>query len=161
MTQLGLKLSKAGSTASLICAIHCALTPFALLALPVIAAQSWGGLDLLLGTFWAGTTEWVFVAVIALLAGFGLLATYPLHQDARPSFVTTAGVCVLVVSHTWMEPGGFSEVSLDVAGAALIAWAGFWNRRLCHCLGCHTHDVLETTDIAPSMDQIVDLSPGR
>ena len=68
---LGPKLSKAGSIASVICAVHCALTPLALLALPVIAAHSWDGLDSMFGAFWVDTSEWVFLVVIALLAGFG------------------------------------------------------------------------------------------
>ena len=52
MSTFGPKLSKAGSVASLICAVHCAVTPLALLALPVIAAHSWDGLDGILGAFW-------------------------------------------------------------------------------------------------------------
>ena len=34
MSTFGPKLSKAGSIASLVCAVHCAVTPLALLALP-------------------------------------------------------------------------------------------------------------------------------
>ena len=137
---LGPKLSKAGSIASLICAVHCALTPFALLALPVIAAHSWDGLDGMLGAFWADTTEWMFLGVIALLASFGLLATYPRHRDIRPTLITAGGLLVLAASHLWIESGGSQEVFLDVTGASMIAVAGFWNRRLCHRLGCHTHE---------------------
>ena len=137
---LGPRLSRAGSIASLVCAVHCALTPLALLALPVIAAHSWNGLDGMLGVFWADTTEWIFLGVIALLAGFGLLATYPRHQDFRPALITAGGLFVLTISHLWIESGSSQEVFLDVTGASLIAFAGFWNRRLCHSLGCHTHE---------------------
>jgi len=137
---LGPKLSKAGSIASLVCAVHCALTPLALLALPVIAAHSWDGLDGMLGAFWADTTEWMFLGVIALLAGFGLLATYPRHRDIRPALITAGGLVVLTASHLLIESGGSQEVFLDVTGASMIALAGFWNRRLCHSLGCHTHE---------------------
>ena len=144
MSTFGPKLSKAGSIASLVCAVHCAVTPLALLALPVIAAHSWDGLDGILGAFLTETTEWVFIAVIALLAGFGLLATYPRHQDIRPTVLTVLGLFVLTVSHLWVEAGSGKEIFLDVLGASLIAWAGFWNRRLCHQLGhhlgCHTHE---------------------
>lgn len=135
----GPKLSKAGSIASLVCAVHCALTPLALLALPVIAVHSWDGFDGMLGVFWADTTEWMFLGVIALLAGFGLLATYPLHRDVRPTLITGGGLLVLTVSHLSIESGGSQEVVLDIAGASMIALAGFWNRRMCHRLGCHTH----------------------
>lgn len=154
---LGPKLSKAGSIASLICAVHCALTPLALLALPVIAAHSWDGLDGMFGAFWADTTEWIFLGVIALLAGFGLLATYPRHRDVRPALITAGGLLVLTVSHLWVESGGSQEVFLDVFGASMIALAGFWNRRLCHRLGCHTHE--HTHQTCPSQIQpLSDLS---
>ena len=157
MSTFGPKLSKAGSVASLICAVHCAVTPLALLALPVIAAHSWDGWDRVLGVFWAGTTEWVFVAVIALLAGFGLLATYPRHRDIRPTVLTVLGLFVLTVSHLWVEAGSGKEIFLDVLGASLIAWAGFWNRRLCHQLGCHTHEHAQES-ASPKIEPIPDLS---
>ncbi len=160
MKTLGITLSKAGSITSLICAVHCALTPFALLALPVIAAYSSGDLEVILCAFLAQTTEWVFLGVIALLAGFGLLATYPIHRDSRPAYVTGLGLLILIVSHHWLIPGNAGEIILDVSGASLIALAGFWNRRLCHCLGCHTHE--EKVDLSsPALERAADLSPGQ
>ncbi|MGD9852136.1 MAG: MerC domain-containing protein [Nitrospirales bacterium] len=149
MSKLGIKLSKAGSVTSLVCAVHCALTPLAILALPVIAAHSWDGLDGILGAFMAQTTEWVFVGVIGVLAGFGLLATYPLHRDVRPTILTIFGLGILTVSHLWVEAGGLTEIILDVSGASVIAVAGFWNRRLCHQLGCHTHEHVTAVTSSP------------
>lgn len=157
MSTFGPKLSKAGSIASLICAVHCAVTPLALLALPVIAAHSWDGLDGVLGIFWAEMTEWVFLAVIVLLAGFGLLATYPRHRDIRPTIVTVIGIFILLVSHLWVEAGSLNEIVLDVLGASFIAWAGFWNRRLCHHLGCHTHEHSHES-VSQEMEPIPNLS---
>ncbi len=157
MSTFGPKLSKAGSIASLICAVHCAVTPLALLALPVIAAHSWDGLDGVLGAFWTETTEWVFLAVIVFLAGFGLLATYSRHRDIRPTILTILGILVLIVSHLWVEAGSGKEIFLDVLGASLIAWAGFWNRRLCHHLGCHTHEHAHESG-SPKIEPIPDLS---
>ena len=149
MTKLGIRLSKAGSMTSLLCAVHCAITPLAILALPVIAAHSWDGLDLFLGGFLATTTEWFFVGIIGLLAGFGLLATYPLHRDIRPALLTIVGLGILTASHLWLETGGTGEIFLDVSGASGIAVAGFWNRRLCHCLGCHGHESLSAEGVNP------------
>ncbi len=140
MSTLGIRLSKAGSIASLVCAIHCALTPLALIALPVIAAGSSNGLQTVMGAFWAETTEWLFLALIGLLAGFGLIATYPRHRDIRPALITAVGLIIFVISHVWVEAGSSKEIILDVLGASLIAWAGFFNRRLCHHLGCHSHE---------------------
>ncbi len=155
MSTIGPKLSKAGSIASLVCAVHCAVTPLAILALPVIAAHSWDGLNGVMGAFWAETTEWVFLAVIALLAGFGLLATYPRHRDIRPTILTILGILVFLISHLWIEAGSTKEIFLDVLGASFIAWAGFWNRQLCHHLGCHTHEHAHESNsskIAPLSD---------
>ena len=160
MKTLGITLSKAGSITSLICAVHCALTPFALLALPVIAAHSSGDLEVILGAFLAKTTEWVFLGVIGLLAGFGLLATYPIHRDTRPAYLSGVGLLVLIVSHLWLVPESAGEIILDVSGASLIAWAGFWNRGLCHCLGCHTHE--ENVELSsPAIERAADFSPGQ
>ena len=160
MKTVGCTLSKAGSITSLVCAVHCALTPLALLALPVIASHSWGGLEVLLGTVLASTTEWVLLGVVGLLAGFGLLATYPLHRDTRPAYLTGAGLTLLSIAHYWMSPGGMGEISLDIIGASLIAWAGFWNRRLCHALGCHTHPS-EAHETSPGLNALPDASLGR
>ena len=157
MSTFGPKLSKAGSIASLVCAVHCALTPLALLALPVIAAHSWDGLDGIFGVFLTETTEWVFIAIVTFLAGFGLLATYPRHRDIRPTVLTVLGLLVLAVSHLWIEPRSGKEILLDVLGASLIAWAGFWNRRLCHHLGHHTHEHAHECATA-KIDPVADLS---
>ena len=160
MSTFGPKLSKAGSIASLVCAVHCAVTPLALLALPVIAAHSWDGLDGILGAFLTETTEWVFLAVIAFLAGFGLLATYPRHRDIRPTILTILGLFVLAVSHLWVEAGSGTEIFLDVLGASLIAWAGFWNRRLCHHLGHHIHGHVHES-VSSKIDPVPDLSSNQ
>lgn len=161
MKTIGTTLSKAGSITSLICAIHCALTPLALLALPVIAAHSWGGLDTFLGVFLANTTEWVFLGIIGVLAGFGLLATYPLHRDTRPAYMTGFGLSLMIAAHIWMIPGGWGEVSFEVLGASFIACAGFWNRRLCHCLGCHTHAATQESSPSATFEQVGGFSPGK
>ena len=139
MKSFGLHLSKIGSLASLVCAIHCALTPIVLLSLPFILSHSsgeWNGiLEMMLGE----NTEWLFLGGIGLLAGFGLLATYSVHRDKRPAFLSGIGVVVLLISRVWMDHQSPGEIALDVTGACVIAWAGLWNRRLCRCVGCHQH----------------------
>ena len=160
MKTIGMTLSKAGSITSLVCAVHCALTPFALLALPVIAAYSSGDLEVLLGSALAQTTEWVFLGVIGVLAGFGLLATYPVHRDPRPAYLSGFGLMILLISHLWVVPESAGEVILDVSGASLIAWAGFWNRRLCHGLGCHTHEE-EVKLSSPTLERASNFTSGQ
>ena len=132
----GQKLSKAGSIASMVCAIHCALTPIALLALPILAANIDGGLETTIGAFAAQTTDYLLFGLIAILAGFGLLATYPLHRDRRPVIRTALGLGIMLSAHLFLEEGSAGEIGLVVIGASLITWASFLNRQLCHCLGC-------------------------
>ncbi|WP_447963808.1 MerC domain-containing protein [Nitrospira sp. Ecomares 2.1] len=136
MKSLGLHLSKIGSLASLVCAIHCALTPIVLLSLPFILAHSSGEWNGILEMMFGERTEWLFFGTIGLLAGFGLLTTYSVHRDKRPACVSGIGVGLLLISRVWMDHQSLGEIALDITGASVIAWAGFWNRRLCRCIGC-------------------------
>jgi len=137
MSTLGVRLSKAGSMISLICAVHCALTPLVLLALPLLAAQYGGALEGLFGAVFSHSFEWVFLGVIVVIAGFGVLATYPVHGDRRPAMLTVVGFLILLSTRFFVEPGTSLEISGDLIGASIIAWGGFLNRSLCHCHGCH------------------------
>ena len=140
MPELGVRLSKAGSMISLICAVHCALTPIALLALPLLAAQYGGVLEGLFGAVFSHSFEWVFLGVIVVVAGFGVLATYPVHGDRRPAMLTVVGFLILLSTRLFVELGTSLEISGDLIGASIIAWGGFLNRSLCHCHGCHDED---------------------
>lgn len=139
MTKIGVRLSKAGSMISLVCAVHCALTPLALLALPLLAVQYGGAFEHVLGAVFSHSFEWVFLGVIVVVAGFGVLATYQVHGDVRPAFLTVVGFLLLLAVRLFVEPGSSLEISGDLLGASVIAWGGFLNRSLCHCHGCHEH----------------------
>lgn len=140
MTSFGLHLSRIGALASLVCAIHCALTPIVLLSLPFILAHSSGEWNGILEMMFGERTEWLFLGAIGLLAGFGLLTTYSVHRDKRPACVSGIGVGLLLISRVWMDHQSPGEIALDITGASVIAWAGFWNRRLCRCVGCPQHE---------------------
>ncbi|GJL61196.1 MAG: hypothetical protein NPIRA03_40530 [Nitrospirales bacterium] len=140
MKSFGLQLSRIGSLASLVCAINCAFTPIVLLSLPFIFAHSSGEWIGILEMMFGERTEWLFLGAIGLLAGFGLLTTYSVHRDKRPAFVSVIGLGLLLISRVWMDHQSLGEIALDITGASLIAWAGFWNRRLCRCVGCHQHE---------------------
>ncbi len=124
----------------MVCAIHCALTPIALLALPILAANIDGGLEATIGAFAAQTTDYLLFGLIAILAGFGLLATYPLHRDRRPVIRTALGLGIMLSAHLFLEEGSAGEIGLVVVGASVITWASFLNRQLCHCQGCETEE---------------------
>ena len=140
MSTLGVRLSKAGSMISLVCAVHCALTPLALLALPLLAAQYGGALEGIFGAVFSHSFEWVFLGVIVVVAGFGVLVTYPVHSDRRPAALTVFGFFILFLVRLFIEPSTSLEISGDLIGASLIAWGGFLNRSLCHCQACHDED---------------------
>ena len=140
MSALGVRLSKAGSMISLVCAVHCALTPLALLALPLLAAQYGGALEGIFGVVFSHSFEWVFLGVIVVVAGFGVLATYPVHSDRRPAMLTLLGFFILLSVRLFIKPDTSLEISGDLIGASIIAWGGFLNRLLCHCHSCHNKD---------------------
>ncbi len=140
MTTLGVRLSSAGSIISLVCAVHCALTPLALLALPLLAAQYGVGVEGVVGSVFSDSTEWVFLGVIVVIAGGGVLVTYPVHRDRRPATLTMAGFLMLLLVRLFVVEGSSLELTGGLIGASLIAWGGFVNRSLCRCHVCHKHD---------------------
>lgn len=140
MTTLGVRLSRAGSIISLACAVHCALTPLALLALPFLAAQYGGAYSGVVDSVFSDATEWVFLGVIVVVAGFGALVTYPVHRDRRPSMLTLAGFLTLLVARLFVEEGSSLETAGVLTGASIIAWGGFLNQSLCRCHACHDGD---------------------
>jgi len=158
MIAAGVKLSRAGSIISLICAVHCALTPVALLALPFLAAH-YGISSGAFGVVFSPATEWVFLGVIILVAGFGVLVTYPLHRDRRPAVLTVAGFIVLLFVRLGLEHGSAVEMTGDLIGAASIACGGWINRALCRCHVCReTSSSQEVSGGAGERDRAVQSS---
>ena len=146
MKALGAKLSKAGSVISLVCAVHCALTPLALLALPLLAAQYGWGVEGFLSPLFGPLAEWLFLGLILVFAGFGVLVTFPVHRDSRPALYTAVGLLMLLSVRVLVEEGSSVETAGKLMGASLIVWAGFLNRSLCHCHGCHDNESEDLTD---------------
>lgn len=139
-SSLGARLSTVGSVISLACAVHCALTPLALLALPLLAAQYGGAFEAVVGSVFSPSAEWVFWGVVVVIAGGGVLVTYPVHRDRRPATFTMAGFLTLLSLRLVVEQGSSLELAGDLIGASLIAWGGFMNRSLCRCHPCHERD---------------------
>ena len=140
MSSLGVRLATVGPIISLVCAVHCALTPLALLALPLLAAQYGGAFEAVVGSVFSPSAEWVFWGVVVVVAGGGVLVTYPLHRDRRPAAFTIAGFLTLLSVRLIVGEGSSLEVVGDLIGASLIAWGGFVNRSLCQCHPCHARD---------------------
>ena len=140
MSSLSVRLSTVGSIISLACAVHCALTPLVLLALPLLAAQYGGALEAVVGSVFSPATEWVFLCAIVVIAGGGVLVTYPVHRDRRPATLTMAGFLTLLSVRLVVGEGSSLELAGDLIGASLIAWGSFVNRSLCRCHPCHDRD---------------------
>jgi hypothetical protein len=132
------RLDTAGGTTSVVCAIHCALSPLLLPLLPLTSRR-------LIGP----TVEWGFVAIALMLGTVSLSHSFRVvHRDWRAIGLFIAGFAVLM-SVRVLEPPGALE-PLGVFGAALfIVAAHALNLRLgrrhataCAC-ACHV-DVTTT-----------------
>lgn len=88
-----------GITASTICAVHCALTPIVLVALPACAGEIWA--SELTHQLCAGA-----VAVFCLLAAY---QGYRKHSDWKPLAPLALGL-LLVVTATFLLPENFHEL---------------------------------------------------
>ena len=62
-----------GATGSLLCALHCALTPLLLAALPALGLSVW----------FDGSLEWALVVFVTLLGVFSLGWSYRRHRALR------------------------------------------------------------------------------
>lgn len=140
MSSLGMRLSTLGSIISLACAVHCALTPLALLALPLLAAQYGGAFSGVVDSVFSPEMEWVLLCFVVVIAGGGVFVTYPVHRDHRPAMLTLAGFVTLLTANVVVGEGSSLELAGDLIGASLIAWGSFMNRSLCRCRPCHARD---------------------
>jgi hypothetical protein len=112
------------------CAVHCAITPFAVGLLPLIG----------LGFHASAWFEWSMVAAAALLGGAGLGVSYArAHRDRRPLAVFLVGVAVLVAANLVLEHRDLSHTAAALVGAGLMFAAGRMNHN-CSRHGAHDHE---------------------
>jgi hypothetical protein len=124
-------LDKVGATASLLCAIHCALMPLVITLLPLV------GLSFLADS----RVEWALIALSATLGVTSLCLGYREHRSRRALGVLGAGLGLLALGRIMEQysttPWG---VPIVVLGGVTIAGAHLLNRLLCQsCRRCHTH----------------------
>ncbi|MGH8215485.1 MAG: MerC domain-containing protein [Rhodanobacteraceae bacterium] len=123
-------VDRVGATASLLCAVHCALLPFVLALLPLI------GLEFLAGHMF----ERVFVGCAAALASASLVFAYRRHRRPQALFIMLPGIALLLFG---------VAVNLDVhvalhtvavvCGGVLVASAHVTNLVLAHRHHSATH----------------------
>ncbi len=121
---------RVGATASLLCAVHCALLPFVLALLPLI------GLEFLAGH----TFERVFVACAAALAGTSILTAYRRHHRPHALFLMVPGIALLLFGVAInLDAHVVIHTASVVTGGVLVASAHVTNLVLSHrhhCSSC-------------------------
>lgn len=127
-TALQLLADKAGICLSVICIVHCILTPVILLSLPAMHLFDW----------WHNSLHVIFAVIIPLLALAAFIPGYKLHGDSRVFKISLIGFALIIAGITipheldieWLEP------VLSVAGSIFLVRAHLINRNLCAC--CRT-----------------------
>ncbi len=129
-TSTQIDLDRAGATASLACAVHCALMPLVVALLPLVG----------LGFLADERTEWALLALSAVLASSSLGLGYRQHRRRQALLVLSLGLTALVTGRI-LEERHFEMVGVVgvVLGGCTVAAAHFINRRLCQtCRLCQT-----------------------
>jgi hypothetical protein len=131
-------LDRLGFSASTICAIHCALMPFALSVLPVLG----------LGFLAHGAFELGMIIASAIIGTVSLVSSYRLHQRLNPILIMASGALVLLFN--FFGHGSHSPLIetlhpyLAAFGGLMIATAHRINMKLCRscevCAHDHVHD---------------------
>ena len=117
LSKIALQLDRLGMTASTLCAIHCALAPIFLTALPL------AGLQFL-------ANEWVEITMIivsVILGTLSLSISYrKQHKKVLPFFILFAGFALIGTGHfagiESLEPVLIPMGGFTVAAAHLINW---------------------------------------
>ncbi len=109
-----------GFSASMLCAIHCALLPF------VMTVGVMGGLSWL-------NNPWIEISFIIISVVLAMLSLYPTykkkHANAKPLQIAAIGFFLLFVSRISAH-GSMYEIIPIVLGGVLIAISHFINWRL-------------------------------
>lgn len=122
-------LDRFGATGSLICAVHCALTPLLLAAIPSLGLSAWLG----------DGFEFGFVAFVTVLGLFSLLWGYRRHRAFRALGMLLAGLVTLWagVLYPPLHHEVLSHAVTMTLGGTLVGLSHVMNLRLNHW---HVHD---------------------
>lgn len=116
-------VDRVGATASMLCAVHCALLPFVLALLPLI------GLEFLAGH----TFERIFVGCAAVLACASLVTAYRRHRRPHALFLMVPGIALLCVGIVVnLDVHVLVHTACVVTGGVLVASAHVVNLVLAH-----------------------------
>jgi len=117
-----------GATASLLCAVHCALLPLVIAVLPALG----------LGFLADHRFERIFIGFASALALTTLVVGFRRHQQFRAFWFLAPGICLLVAGIVVdFDHASFLHAGLVALGGTLVAFAHLTNLRLAHR---HVHD---------------------
>lgn len=122
-------LDRFGATGSVICAVHCALTPLLLAAIPSLGLSVWLG----------DGFEKGFVVFVTVLGLFSLLWGYQRHRAFRALSLLLLGLAALWagVLYPPLHQSVIPHAVVMTLGGALVGLAHIVNLRLNHW---HVHD---------------------
>jgi hypothetical protein len=125
------KLDNVGMTASVLCAVHCAVVPLLLTSLPLF------GLGFLANPW----LEWSMI-IFALFIGFYAIGSsyFNIHRKLLPMCLLIIGFLIIIVGHLFIT--SWREAIIVPIGGLLIATAHFFNFRytgICHRENNHFH----------------------
>jgi MerC mercury resistance protein len=119
-------LDRLGMSASLLCAIHCAVLPAALAILPALGL-AW------LDSKWADWTMVVLATFVALGAHRKGIA---LHKRCLPASMAFTGI-LTIMGAICLLSGSVAHHYIQASGATLVAGSHLLNRRFCRdCQTC-------------------------
>lgn len=123
-TQLTQSLDIVGASASLVCAVHCAVVALFLGILPAASmlAASW--------------IEWVFLSASALIGVAALVPGYRRHRRTVPLTLFALGIGALSLLRAFAVPSGLFEMSVVAAAASCLVSAHWINRGALHRCSC-------------------------
>ena len=127
------RLDKMGMSASLFCAIHCALMPIAIGVLPLFGLSLLGNHDI----------EDTVIVCAFLIASLSLLPSYfRVHRKMHAIVICVVGFALIIFGHS--IEAGWAQAPMAVVGGLSIALAHWVNRRECKkCPKCQkgcTHE---------------------
>ena len=110
------KLDSVGMTASILCAIHCALVPLLITSLPLL------GLGFLANPWF----EWGMITLAVFIGFYAIgLSYFRSHHRVLPLILLFGGFAVIIIGHLYVT--SWREAIIVPFGGLLIATAHFFN----------------------------------
>lgn len=111
-----------GISASILCVVHCLLTPVALVFLPLVGA-----------TLARGWVHALIIAIVVPVAVFALWNGYRLHRHASVIWLAAFGFAAIAMAVLYSGDHNFVEAGFMVIAGLLLSTAHYKNMRAVRC----------------------------